>query len=134
MIEDTSDDESITTIDDPTEVSSISVGTSSGTTYLSGGMLSSPGYVFPATATTRGGMLYPTESPNKRRKTVPLPSRFTEKILLAFIDENDPDNDTNVLWAAHLKPEFIEMTSEHGETFLKLTLSLEDVYGTDNKD
>lgn len=50
-------------------------------------------------------------------------------MLLAFIDEDNPDDSTNVVWAANLEPDVIEMSNSDGETYLTITLSLEDVYG-----
>lgn len=67
---------------------------------------------------------------SKRRSTVRLPSRFTEKVLLAFLEEDQSEDEKNdVVWAANLAVERVEMTLENGETKLVVVLSLEDKYG-----
>lgn len=65
----------------------------------------------------------------KEGKIVRLPSRFTKKVLVAFVDEDNPDEASNIVWAANLEPEMIEMVNKDGETYLNIKLSLEDVYG-----
>lgn len=71
----------------------------------------------------------PPKIKKKKKRVVSLPPRFTRKVLLAFIDEDNPDDSTNVVWAANLEPDVIEMSNSDGETYLTITLSLEDVYG-----
>lgn len=88
--------------------------------------------VWPSTAgttSTSGSTTTSSYRPVKKKKLVNLPSRFTKKVLVAFVDEENPDNSTNVVWAANLEPDLIEMTNRDGEAYLTITLSLEDVYG-----
>ena len=76
-----------------------------------------------------------SEPSEPRYQTVGLPGRFTQKVLIAFIDESNPDDSTNVLWAANLHPEHVEITGDGRKVKLNLTLSMEDIYGnTRNSD
>lgn len=86
------------------------------------------------TSTTGGYSIAvdPEDEPKKKRRIVKLPPKFTEKILLAFIDEENPDEETNVIWAANLEPDTIEMTRDEFGTYLNIRLSLEDVYGNES--
>lgn len=108
--------------------------TPSGTLYKWGtptGISSFP----PSPTVPRGGVKTPMmghtdESPSKKKKRmVNLPPRFTEKVLIAFIDEENPDDESNVIWAANLEPDFIEMVHDGEDTYLQIKLSMEDVYG-----
>lgn len=92
---------------------------------------SSPSYP-PYTSTTLGPFTAGTAK-KVVRKIVRLPSQFTDKVLIAFLDPSVPE-EKNVVWAANLQPERIEIVSEDGEMKLHLTLSLEDVYGNLGED
>lgn len=61
-------------------------------------------------------------------ETVTMPSRFTSKTLLAFLEENEGAED-ELVWAAHLLAKSFEMRSEGGEIILVMEFSLRDYYG-----
>lgn len=111
--------------------------TGSGVSVTSGS--TTPSWVSPPFAPTTTGP-FTTSSPvspstweplrtkKVRRKLVRFPSRFTSKVLLAFLDPDSPE-EKNIVWAANLMPENIELVSDSdGSARLHITLSLEDVY------
>jgi hypothetical protein len=57
-----------------------------------------------------------------------MPSKFTPKVLLAFLEENEGMED-GLVWAAHLLAEHFEMRLEDGEIRLVMEFSLRDHYG-----
>lgn len=59
---------------------------------------------------------------------VPMPPKFTPKVLLAFLEENDGMED-GLVWAAHLLAQHFEMRLEDGEIRLVMEFSLRDYYG-----
>lgn len=92
----------------------------------------SPATVYPAPGT--GTMVWPTSppatpaaAPKKKAAQVPLPSKFTEKVLVAFLEEREGMDD-ELVWAAHLLSEHFEMRLEDGEIRLVLEFSLRDHY------
>lgn len=94
------------------------------------GSMRSPGAVYgaapslgPLTATfSPGGMIH--VGPAKAVKTVVLPTQMTQKVLVAFLDEDD-----DTVWAKKLKPEDITINyDDEGHVTMSLELSLDDVY------
>jgi hypothetical protein len=115
--------------------------TSGGGLFGPGGITTSPPFApYPSTTTTTTGWgttlpaTPPEKTKSKKNKHVRLPPRFTQKVLLAFVDEDDPDETTNVIWAAHLTPEQIEMRLEDGELRLHIDFSLEDHHDNNPED
>jgi hypothetical protein len=89
----------------------------------------------PYTTTTSSGTIGTGAKINpKRKKAVRLPRRFTSKVLLAFLNEEESDSEKDVEWAANLAVERVEMTLENGETKLVVVLSMEDIYGNNPED
>ena len=116
--------------------------------FASGGFIGTgPGYphtaplpsTFPWPTTTGTGTTFGPATPaapakkSLKDRMVRLPQRFTEKVLLAFLDEDEPDAKKDVVWAANLKVERVEMTLEGGETKLVVVLSMEDHYDNNPK-
>lgn len=114
--------------------------TSGGSMFGPGGIYTSPPFAPTTTTTTTSpwGTPLPAVPPDpaksKKNRFVRLPPRFTEKVLVAFVDEDDPDAATNVVWAAHLRPAAIELNSETGEMELVIRFSMEDHYDNNPED
>lgn len=81
------------------------------------------------TTTTGAG---PWDSPiglKKQPKLVGLPPRFTDKILLAILDQENGDGEDTAIWAAKLKPINVSINfDDDGTGRLAIELSLIDVY------
>lgn len=103
------------------------------------GTLGGGGMVYTTTTGTStspwatGGMLGPTTptkpAKSKKNRFVRFPARFTQKVLLAFLDPDEKDSSKDVVWAANLPVIDIELTmSDEGRQELVITLSLEDKY------
>ena len=69
----------------------------------------------------------PVEKPAKAKDMIPMPPRFTEKVLLAFLEEEEGMDD-KLVWAAHLLAQHFEMRLEDGEIRLVMEFSLRDHY------
>ena len=105
-------------------------------TFASGGVITTavpgPGGTYWGTSPSTTTVPVPTTT--KKSRMVNLPPKFTEKVLVAFIDEENEDDESNVVWAANLHPDLIEMVSEDGQLYLTIKLSMEDVYGNRKAD
>lgn len=96
------------------------------------GTWSSPTVFTGGTITTgtisSGSFTTPVPAP----KNVDSPPRFTKKILVAFVDENEEDDEKNIVWAKNLKLQHGKITfDEFGNAVLHLELDLKDVYGNE---
>lgn len=99
-------------------------------TYSPGGGMvgggGSMGYPWTTTTTTTG---MPVAAPKpKKRPFVRMPSRFTRKVLVGFLDPDEKDPSKDVEWAANLPLVDAEISMRDGKMELVLTLSLEDIY------
>ncbi len=107
-------------------------------TVMPGGGMVGGGHVWAPTPTTPSWGTVPpapvtptpAAKPGKAKgvEQVPLPSKFTPKVLLAFLEENEGMED-GLVWAAHLLAEHFEMRLEDGEIRLVMEFSLRDHYG-----
>lgn len=84
----------------------------------------------PTTWTTTGssGIKLPAKIPS-----VSVPPKLTDKILVAFID---PDNEEEIVWAAHLKPKDISIqlySDPEDEPRMTIEFSLVDHYDNTKK-
>lgn len=88
--------------------------------YVSGG---AGGY---GSSTTLG-----TSTPKKMTRNVLLPPKTTRKVLVAFLDEKEGEEDT-IVWAAHLllQDVSINMDEDPGSPdYMSMTFHLKDHYG-----
>lgn len=92
---------------------------------LWGTTTTSPTWVTPAPAMPKG---VPTSAAKpKKVEQVPMPPKFTEKVLIAFLEEQEGMED-KLVWAAHLLAQHFEMRLEDGEIRLVMEFSLRDHY------
>lgn len=94
--------------------------TTSGRTYATGGVIGGPGSW--------------ASAKSSKKRFVRMPPRFTDKVLVGFIDPEEKDPSKDVTWAANLPLIDAEMSMREGKMELVLTLSLEDIYGNNPKD
>jgi hypothetical protein len=108
-----------------TIVSSTGMTISSGG-WSTGGITYSPKPA-PSTGTTT---VYHPSAAKKKSLMVDLPKRVTKKVLIAFIDEDEEDPEENIVWAANLLLEDIDIAFDSmGEGRMTLNVLLRDHYG-----
>lgn len=122
----------------PVESSSIKTFTGGGGMVTTGGWGTTLGPGWPTTTTTTlPGMTGVVSPPTIKRKIVSLPTEVTEKILLAFLDPNEEDEEKNVRWAKILKVKDVDIDislNPHDESVITIQLSLGDWYGNEDSE
>lgn len=132
---------------DDAEESSVLATTKGGATWVSGTSIStsafpttSPSWYPSGTITTGTGMtgvVSPPAASYPSIKKVSLPSKVTDKILIAFLDPDEEDETKNVVWAKilHVDHVDIEVPMTPGDKpTMAIDLSLDDRYGNEDEE
>lgn len=104
-----------------------------------GGIKPPPERTFVTTTTSTGTLgTWETTKPSTAKvkiesaieKCVPLPTKVTKKVLIAFIEDGE---DGEIAWASHLRLDNVTYEIDEVKSKMVISLDLKDVYGSDDK-